>query len=299
MARVGPFVGWIPAGLVLPLVLLDAARYEGYRAEAAELTAAAMVVATVAGFVLGWCDGRSGRSFTVLLTGVAVASLGYLAVNDAMFRYVVPLGESGGFWLPGVAYAVLAATAGFVLGLVRRRPPRPVSAGRLAVLAAAVAVLGALAVPEFARIGAELATIRFGPGDGDLAAGRHAVYALWGTTGCRVTADGAELPVAQPAVPLTDNSDSVVTVLVGTVRLPRAAATVTADCPDGRVGDLPEIRGPLASVVHLPGAVPPAVGAVPGLLLAGWALRRAVRDRAGRVRPPAGTARRAPGTAAP
>jgi hypothetical protein len=191
---------------------------------------------------------------------------------------------------------VLAATAGFVLGLLRRRTPRPFSPLRLAVLAAAVTVLGALAVPEFARVGAELSTTRFGPGDGDLAAGRHAVYAAWGTADCRVTVDGAELPVTEPAVPLTDNSDSIVTVLVGTVHLPRPGAAVTAACPAGQVGDLPEIRGPLAALVHLPGAVPPAVGAVPGLVIAAWAVRRAVRDR---VRRPAGTARRAPGTAAP
>lgn len=283
MARVVPFAGWVLAGLVLPLVLLDAGKYEGYRPEPPELTAAGAVVAAVAGFVLGWCDGRAGRPVAVLLTGVAVSSAAYLALNDLVFRYVVPLGEGGRFWLPGVAYAVLAATAGFVLGLLRRRPARPLSARRLAVLAAAVTVLGAVTVPEFARIGAELATVRFGPGDRDLTAGRHAVYASWGTGGCRVTADGAELPVAEPAVPFTDNSDSIVTVLVGTVDVPPGAAVVRADCPEGRVGDLPVIRGPLAAVLDLPGAALPAIGAVPGLLLGGWALIRMRRRQSAGV----------------
>lgn len=290
MARVVPFVGWIPAGWVLPLVALDAVRYEGYRVAASELTVAAMAVATVAGLLLGWCDGRAGRSFTVLLPGVALAATGYLAGNDALFRYVVPLTGDGGFWLPGVAYAVLAAAAGFVLGLLCRRVPRRATARRPLVVAAAVAVLGALSAPEFARVGAELATTRFGPGDGDLAAGRHAVYAAWGTARCRVTVDGAEVPVTAPAVPLTDNSDSIVTVLVGTVHLARAATAATAACPAGQVGDLPAIRGPLAVLLDLPAAVPPAVGALPGLLLAGWAVRHRPRGSVRRA-PPAAPAR--------
>ena len=279
MARVGPFLGWIPAGLVLPLVLLDAARYEGYRPEPPEITAAAAVAAAMAGFVLGWCHGRAGRPFVVLLTGVALSATAYLAVNDVLFRWVVPLGEGDRFWLPGVAYAVLTATAGFVLGLRRRRPARPLSARRLAVLAAAAAVLGALAVPEFARIGTELATVRFGPGVDGPAAGRQGVYAPWGTGACRVTADGAELPVTAPAVPYTDNSDSIVTVLAGTVEVPPGTSRVAVDCPGGQVGDPPVIRGPLAAVPGLGAAVLPATGAVPGLVIAATAVSRMRRER--------------------
>ena len=45
MARAVPFLGWIPAALLLPLILLDAGQYEGYRAEPAEITVGAMVAA--------------------------------------------------------------------------------------------------------------------------------------------------------------------------------------------------------------------------------------------------------------
>ncbi|MGI5213080.1 hypothetical protein [Plantactinospora sp. CA-290183] len=321
----------IPAGLFLALVWLDGSRYGGYRPELSELTGAATVVAAVLALLLGYLHGAEipadadrsvlrRRLLLVLGVGAAATALTLLA-NDALYRYVVPLdadltnnrSRPAGPWLAGMTYPVLVGALGYGLGLLRRQAaaptvdgPQPPPGRRWLLAAVAVAVGGLLVVPDFVRVGAELATGRFVP-DGavtvaggqrttvPLAPGRHAVFRLYGgdmsTSQCDlVDARGGTLPLSEPSVLFTDNSDSVVTVLLGTFDVP-GAGPVTVTCQDGpydtyQVGGLPEIRGPLTSLVYGPAALPPLIGVLPGVLFAGWLLiRRRVKRDGDRVGP--------------
>lgn len=299
-------LGWIPAGLVLGLLWLNAGEYQGYRPEMGELTAAATGAAVLASLVLGFtCGSRApatvARVLAVLAAGAALA-VAELTANDALYRYVIPLGEQGGRWgTPQVIWSVCAAAAGLGLGLLRRRadladgpvPGPRRSPRRHLVVAGAVALAGFLAVPEFVRIGAELATSTFVPagavaiGSGQrvalpLAAGRHALFASYGGAGCELTdAAGRELSLTHPAVPLTDGNDGAVTELSGRFELPRPG-TVTVECT-GAPGDIyqigapPQVDGPLEALVYGPTAVLLGFGGLPGTLLAAWALARTRR----------------------
>ncbi|MET0495792.1 MAG: hypothetical protein ABW000_21915 [Actinoplanes sp.] len=352
-------LGWIPAGLILGLLWLDAGEYEGYRPEMSELTIAATGAAAVAALVLGFmCGSRAptspARVLAVLSAG-AVLAVAELSANDALYRYVIPLGEEPGQWgTPHVVWPVCAAAAGLGLGLLRRRsaehdlagslpraadsrpapgslpwaadarpvpgsPPavadarpalwiadteesnsragRPVpKARRRLIVAGAVALAGFLAVPQFVRIGAELATVSFVPagavpiGSGQritvpLAAGRHALFAFYGSEGCELTdATGRRLSLTRPAIALTDNSDSIVTELSGwfEVRQPGPITVACTGAPGDayQVADLPRIDGPLASLVYASAALTYGIGLLPGALLAAWALISTRRRRA-------------------
>ncbi|MEO3742528.1 hypothetical protein [Plantactinospora sp. B5E13] len=317
-------LGGIPAGLIVALVWLDSGSYEGYRPELSELTGAATLVAAGVALLFGYRYGirvpaetdRSalGRRLLLVLAGGTVLTLLTLLVNDLLYRYVVPLDAdltnnrpwSILRWLAAVAGPALVGAFGYGLGLRRRptaTPPdnrvRPPS-GRRWVLVAALGLAGLWAVPEFVRVGAELATGRFVPAGAatvasgartavPLGPGRHAVFRLYGddlSAGqCTLTdAGGGRLRLSEPSVLFTDNSDSIVTVLLGTFDVP-AAGPVTVDCRGGpyetyQVGGLPEVRGPLPALVYGPTALPPLIGLLPGVLLAtGWLLAGAVRKR--------------------
>ncbi|MEE6259203.1 hypothetical protein [Plantactinospora sonchi] len=318
-------LGGIPAGLVLALVWLDGRHYEGYRPELSELTGAATVAAAGVTLLLGYLHGAGvpadadrptrGRNLLLVLgAGAALTALTLLA-NDVLYRYVVPLDAdltnnrpwSPGRWLTVVALPVLVGALGYGLGLLRgqaARPAddraRPLSGRRWLLAAVVVAVGGLLVVPDFVRVGAELATGRFVPAGAvtvassertsvPLASGRHAVFRLYGgdlsASQCTlVDARGGTLRLAEPSVLFTDNSDSIVTVLLGTFDVP-AAGAVTVECRGGphetyQVGGLPEVRGPLPALVYGPTVLPPLIGVLPGVLLAaGWFLAGTVRKR--------------------
>ena len=334
-------LGWIPAGLILGLLWLDAGEYEGYRPEMSELTVAATGAAALAALILGFmCGSRAptspARVLAVLSAG-AVLAVAELTANDALYRSVIPLGEETGQWgTSHVVWPVCAAAAGLGLGLLRRRSAeqdlvgtlpraadnspapwiadtgestlsagrpganevdRPRQARRRLIVAGVVALAGFLAVPQFVRIGAELATVSFVPagavpvGSGQritipLAAGRHALFALYGSEGCELTdAAGHGLGLTRPAIALTDNSDSIVTELSGwfEVRQPGPITVACTGAPGDayQVGDLPRIDGPLASLVYAPAALTYGIGLLPGALLAAWALASTRRRRTG------------------
>jgi hypothetical protein len=176
-----------------------------------------------------------------------------------------PLGHGGGPPEPGVG---------------------PVSRRRLLAVAAVVGLVGAFLVPEFLRGGAELAITRFSPGVGvtvaggeratvPLDAGRHAMFGYYGSRPCSL---GDGISLSRPAVPLTDNGDSIVTVLLGTFELD-AARSVEVAC-DGQPGESfgigrpPEVPGLLGPLVLGAPGVPVGVGLLPGLVIAALALAR-------------------------
>lgn|GEM_PF-1809419 len=325
----GALAGAVAAGLVLTLLWLDAWGHEGYRPEWSELVSAAVTVVAVAGLAVGFRSGVRprgrvgpvGRSFgsrsgDAVRSAAALAAAGavavtYLTANELTYRFVVPLGSadpsdrpvvSAGDWLAGVGWSVTAAAAGFVLGLAWRRATSstvtPVTgptattgtAGRGRYLVAAAVLVGLFSFPEFVRVGAELATVRFLPATAvslpvgqpvtvDLPAGRSAIFRTYGrqlsTQECRVVGPtGAELPVTAPSVAFSDNSDSVVTVLLGTVEVP-SSSSVSVTCqgmPGHRyqIGPAPTVDGPLGPLLYVPSGVLWSVGALPGLTLAAW-----------------------------
>jgi hypothetical protein len=274
------------------------------------VTVGAAIAGLIVGFVLA-------RRVVLVVTAVAVAAVVCLLANDALYRSVIPLPDdlrSGGWGLVNVLWAPVGAAVGSGLGQlrpsVRRRrsgwpgrrvvpghplghgggPPGPgggtVSRRRLLAVAAVVGLVGAFLVPEFLRVGAELAITRFSPGVGvtvaggervtvRLDAGRHAMFGYFGGRPCSL---GDGISLSRPAVPLTDNSDSIVTVLLGTFEL-EAARSVEVAC-DGQPGESfgigrpPEVPGLLGPLVLGAPGVPLGIGLLPGLVIAALALAR-------------------------
>ncbi|WJK39261.1 hypothetical protein O7608_22705 [Solwaraspora sp. WMMA2056] len=298
----------VVAGLMLPLIWLDAVGHEGYRPERAELATAARVVAAGLGLGVGYLVGvRSSpglervavvRRWAIAAGAGAGAAVAHLVADEATYRYVIPVESArvdgtdpvaamAWAWLVGALLAVGAATVGFGIGLFRRDDTRGRGRGWYAV-AAAGAVAGLLAVPEFVRVGAELATARFLPAGfvtvpvGQpvpvvLPTGRSAIFRdhgqEWSAEDCQVTdSGGARIRVRAPSVPFTDNSDSIVTVVLGTVEV-SSTTSVTVECQGlpgqvYQVGAAPTVDGPLGPLLHVPAWVLPVGGALPGLVLA-------------------------------
>ncbi|MFG1605056.1 hypothetical protein [Actinoplanes sp. NPDC049265] len=287
IVRIGAWLGWIVAALLLTPVWLDNSGYEGFRPEGGDIWLTATVFAVVAGLMLGFAY-RAWRLVWVLaLTAVSAAV--HLGAVVLVYRYLIPVELSGG--LPTVLVVVLpvvGAALGFGAGTLVRRPAGWASGGRWWVVVLLVAIGGVYAVTGFVRVGAEWATERFLPADAstattlDLAAGRHAVYATYNDqpSPCVITdSRGGRVEVRQPTVEFTDNSDSVVTVLFGVFDLPRAER-VRVDCPRTQIGSPPDVRGPLGRAIFWPIAVLVAIGALPGLLLAAGSLARRTKDTA-------------------
>jgi hypothetical protein len=281
MGRIMAWIGWIPAALVLTPVWLDGFKYEGYRPELGDLRVTATVIAAVAGLILGYVHSRRASLLTVLAL-TAVVSAAHLAANDLVYRYLIPIDDLHGGPSPILlaVVPVVAAGLGFGAGRLARREPRPVSAGRWYAIAVVAALAGISGVTSFVSVGAEWATARFHPAASpslDLAAGRHAVFATYNDQpdSCTITSAGKTLPITQPTVEFTDNSDSVVTVLFGVFDLP-AAGPVDDDCPKGEIGDPPEIRGPLGGLIFVPAALLWLIGILPAALIAvtAWVKRR-------------------------
>ena len=270
------FFSWIPFALPLPLILLEQTKYEGYRPELADLSVRAAVVAVMAAALIGLLGGRSRWSVPAATLSVAA----FLGVHNAIFRWIIPVEGEDRVWWIGLAAGAVAAFLGHLAG----RSGPSLGRGWYAVALAAL-VYGVLVLPEFVRVGAEPATTSFGPvgaASAELPAGRHGVYALWGTDSCDVTADGKAVTVDRTAVPITDNSDSIVAVLVGTIELPQPAA-VTASCDNAGLGPAPVFREPLQTLVYGSRVVLWATALLPGLLLllGGWLSRRGGSARRG------------------
>ncbi|MER7169593.1 hypothetical protein ABT336_26500 [Micromonospora sp. NPDC000207] len=301
-------VCWTPFGLIVTLVMVDAASYEGYRPELTELTTAATVLAVATGSALGLayalrapCVRGIHSKFVHVLPAMAAAVAAgalVLATNEFVYSYVIPIGARGGIgsWATALSAAVLA----IVLELLIEQPqseetpsevlpaPRPGSIGRRLLLAVVVGLVGVTVVPEFVRIGAELSTVRFySEGAVNIESGQatrvsvqsgsSAIYAhsYVGVTvdDCRLAdEDGGNLPLRSTSVRFTDNNDSIVTMLVGTFYSPTdqlLTLVCEGDSSSGYfVSGVPDIRGPLGNLIY--GSVFPMVGfgAFPGVLIA-------------------------------
>ncbi|GLY95305.1 hypothetical protein [Actinoplanes sp. NBRC 103695] len=277
MGRIAAWVGWIPVSLVLTPVWLDGFKYEGYSPEIGDLRVTATVIAAVAGLILGFVH-STRASLKLVLAVMAGVSVGHLVADDLVYRSVIPIDDLHGGPSPVLLalIPVVAAGLGFGVGKLARREPRSAVPGRRWYAVAVVAGLAGISgVADFVSVGAEWATARFHPAattdapSPELPAGRHAVFATYNDQppSCTITVDGADVPISQPTVEFTDNSDSIVTVLYGVFDLP-AGGPADVDCPRGRIGDPPEIRGPLGELIFAPAALLWLLGALPGALIA-------------------------------
>jgi hypothetical protein len=300
MWRTGAWLVWVWLALLVTPVWLDGSRYEGYRPDGADLWLTGTSVAVVAGLALGWVHRR--RRLARLLILMAATTVVYAGASLLVYRRLIPL-EPG---LPGglplllmVTLPVVAAGLGFGAGSLVRRPPGELSERQGYAVSALTIVVGAYAMTGFVQIGAEWATTRFVPPGAsaasslELPAGRHAVFATYNDQppSCTITdARGEAVPIRRPSVELTDNSDSIVTVLFGVFDL-SAPGRVDVDCPRAQIGPPPQVRGPLGDVILWPIGLLLLIGAAPGLLLAGLAVARsrpfrtAVRGREGKAVP--------------
>ncbi|MEV6692240.1 hypothetical protein AB0M35_12315 [Micromonospora sp. NPDC051196] len=322
-------IGWTTAGLALALVVLDAGRYEGYRPEPAELTAAAKVLAIGTAVVAGHhgrVSGLRGALLRVLVVAVGTATL-FLVGNALLYRYVVPLGASldiARTWATTVGWTMLAGALGVGAGAAWRAATGPADVGprsgegrsragpvdvgppgssfwvrRWWVVGGLIGLAGLFVVPEFVRVGAELSVVRFVPADAvavdrgrrvpvRVSEGRHAVFRSYApevsTRQCTIVdQDGNELALSAPAVPFTDNNDSIVTVLLGTFEAPRSGPVFVTCHADGHVdhlvAGLPETRGPLVRLVYAPAALVNGIGVLPGVLVGAGILAYRHRHR--------------------
>ncbi|GFJ83257.1 hypothetical protein [Phytohabitans houttuyneae] len=183
---------WIAVTVPLPLLFFGAThRWEEDQSVSSALTwplaALPVLAATVAARWTRRATRRGALSDLLVALGVAtgVGAL-FLAASLAFYRWVIPLGGEAGWagaWWLGLLLAAAGAAVGHMAG--RRGSDR---AGRWArpslLLAAAVAVVGAVLAPVTVRLGAEDSTIRYdegrygGVGPVAAAPGRSGVLAL-------------------------------------------------------------------------------------------------------------------------
>jgi hypothetical protein len=245
---------------------------------------------------------RRGRS--ALLTAAAVGTLVgtvLMAVTAAFYAAVMPLGGDLPWTLLGWAAPMLAFAGGAVGHLSATRwPAGRASRRRRYVVGALVTVAGALVAPLVVWWGAEDSTVRYdeghygfvGPGYASTgrsgvvvlpAAGRYAIMAEgFAPTNpdCRLNGPGlAAQRAGLVSIPPADyGGDAVSYSWVASFTVP-APGTYSLTCrtTDGQgdytVGDVPEIRGAVASMIHWPILAFWLLGAVPGLLILASARR--------------------------
>ncbi|GAA4460553.1 hypothetical protein GCM10023170_061830 [Phytohabitans houttuyneae] len=299
---------WIAVTVPLPLLFFGAThRWEEDQSVSSALTwplaALPVLAATVAARWTRRATRRGALSDLLVALGVAtgVGAL-FLAASLAFYRWVIPLGGEAGWagaWWLGLLLAAAGAAVGHMAG--RRGSDR---AGRWArpslLLAAAVAVVGAVLAPVTVRLGAEDSTIRYDEGRyggvGPVAAapgrsgvlalpapGRYAILAVGDAPrrpDCRVTGPGGEEvarsePVGIP--PRDYGGDFASYSWVATFTVP-APGRYTLECRSSdaeanyTVGDLPQIRGAVGALIHWPPPLIWLLGTVPGLWILAHAL---------------------------
>ncbi|MFI7212024.1 hypothetical protein ACIBP4_14410 [Micromonospora maritima] len=161
-------------------------------------------------------------------------------------------------------------------------------------------MLGAVLAQTTVRLGAEGSTVGQPPteygGVGPYAtpagrftvpaAGAYAIFSVgFASTEPECRVDGVGRAAEPVSVPPGDyGGDAASYAWVATVRVP-AAGVWTLDCrsPDPEasyvVGDVPEIRGAVGSLIHWPVGVLWLAGAIPGLLMVVDTARRRARSR--------------------
>jgi hypothetical protein len=297
--------GWIAVTVPLPLFAFEVShRWEENQnvstAVRWALVALPVFAAAAAARWTGYTDRR--RTPSALLTATAVGTLVgtvLLAGVIAWYAWVVPLGGDLPWTVLGWAAPLLAVVGAAAGGLSASRWPtgRP-STRRRYIVGALVTVIGALVAPLVVWWGAEDSTIRYDEGHyGSVgpyyassgragivtlpAAGRYAIMAMGPSPtdpDCRIAGPGpAEERAGERAelvsIPPSDYGGDFATyswVASFTVPAPGTySLTCRAEGEDGNysVGDVPEIRGAVASMIHWPIVVFWLLGAVPGLLI--------------------------------
>jgi hypothetical protein len=273
-----PFAAWIPAALMLPLVIGESTHHDGWTAEASDLSAPATVIAVLAALALGYAYSRRLPVWLLLAVTVLVTRA-YLSLHELTLEYLLQV-DGKLTTLLDLLWLLIAAAAGLGLGRLRpAREPRRASAGSAIGAAAAAGIVGLLLTHSFVTIAAEAATTGIGTGGrsapAQLPAGEHALFTLWGSGECDVTADGEPVELDRPRIQLTDNSDSIVNVFVGTFTLGRPA-TVAASCDNASLGAPPVTREPMRTLIFGPPVWMWLIGLLTGVLtgLSMWLSRR-------------------------
>jgi len=304
---------WIAVTVPAPLVFYEAThRWEEDQPASTALAWTLAALPVLAGAVAARWSARTERrgAVTDILTALAVAtgvSALFLAASLAFHRWVIPLGGepswSGAWWL-GLLLAAAGAAVGHVVGpRIAGRGGRWARPGYL--LGATVAVAGALLAPVTVRLGAEDSTIRYDEGSyggvgpataagasGVLtlpAAGRYAILAMGDAPrepDCRVSAPAG--PTEHVGIPPGDYGGDFATYSwVATLSVP-APGVYTMECHNAgeqasyTVGEVPQIRGAVGTLIHWPPPVIWLFGALPGL----WIVAsRAIPSAAARKQP--------------
>ncbi len=258
-------------------------------------------------------DRRPEDVFPAAVMAGTFVSAVFLAGTLAFYRWVIPLsGEADWVLVSGaLAPAVVAAAIGHAIGRAGRylRPPSPQPTDQgiapSVTVGVVVAVIGAVLTPMVLQPGAEHSTVWFDEGrygavgptseapDSsaialELGGGRYAIMAvgIWRDFGCRVSGeDLTEYPVDRVTLPPggLGSSDSVSYAWIATFTVP-GPGTYSLTCEssggagDYTVGDVPEIRGAVGTLIQWPLPVIWLLGGIPGLLIIASALRRRARQ---------------------
>ncbi|MFF0151724.1 hypothetical protein [Micromonospora sp. NPDC005203] len=250
---------------------------------------------------------RSTSAPVAAVVAAALVSAVFVAATMAVYRWVIPL-TGVAPWRGVVIACVPLVICGAVVGhlLARGRPRRSHPSVRHGLVTGGITVVGgALLAQLTVQLGAEGSTVRYGEWEygavgpyassaiesGHLtlpAAGRYAIYAVGfapADPDCEVTGAGATARRAQPLTipPGGYGGDAVSYAWVATVDVLSAGAYSlscrTADPETSyTVGEVPEIRGAVAALIHWPLIAIWLLGAAPGLAI----IAASVRRRAGR-----------------
>ncbi len=311
----GPFwlFVWILMTVTAPVLVLPGfLRAEELLGEALPVlwwsVALAPVPAAVAAarYTAGTGRRRTAAGFlAAVAVGTLVAGL-FLLLSFVVYRWGIPLRRpAGGELLFGLPLAAVGAAIGHRLGL---RSTGPVRASVSVGLAVTITLLGALLSTTTLQGGAEVSldpqrfhspaqTTDGSPITYPLpAAGRYGVYAEGRSPvdpGCRITGGAGEVPVQvvaiRPGTPGFDATAGQRWIAEFTAPAPGAYVLTCPESGDGAaysVGAIPEIDGLVGVLTRaaLPLPVIWLLGALPGLLLLGEAVRRRTRQLAESVR---------------
>jgi hypothetical protein len=271
---------------------------------------AAPVLAAVVAAKWTGCTGqrRTASAMVAAVVAATLISAVFVGATIAVYRWVIPLGGAAQWrsvLFGSVPLTICGAAVGHMLELGRvRRSQVPTRRGY--VTGGIVAMVGALLAQTTVQLGAEGSTMwsdspeygAVGPyaasvGElGELrlpAAGQYAIFAVGfspSNPDCQVTgADRAVVPAKLITIAPGDYGDDYATyawIASFSVSVP---GTYSLSCrtPDQEasytVGEVPQIRGAVGSLIHWPLIAIWLLGAIPGLLIIAVTVRRRTRRR--------------------
>ncbi|MEU4677810.1 hypothetical protein [Micromonospora sp. NPDC023737] len=255
-----------------------------------------------------WCTGRR-RTASAMLASVVAATLisaVFVGATMAVYRWVIPL-DGAAQWrsvlFGSVPSAICGAAVGHMFGLGRvRRSQVPTRRGY--VIGGVAAMVGALLAQTTVQLGAEGSSVWSGfPQYGTVAphaatvgelgelrlpeAGQYAIFAVGfspSNPDCQVTgADRAVVPAKLVTIAPGDyGGDAASYTWVASFDVP-VPGTYSLSCQTSdqeatyTVGEVPQIRGAVGSLIHWPLVAIWFFGAIPGLLIIAETVRRRIR----------------------